>query len=149
MHTSSFSFPVDIPVGQDLRDPLLSAFYAKRSDLPKRVWIVGCELDMLGHEAWRAACKFAGKPVPSLDQPIGQEEVAGGGKAGTLITTGDERFAFDVKDQDGEIRWLCVADAGHGFDMAAMMGAAKEDVEDGDLKRDKLIQMTGEWLFGQ
>lgn len=104
---------------------------------------------MLGHEAWRAACKFAGKPVPGLDQPIGQEEVAGGGKAGTLITTGDERFAFDVKDQNGETRWLCVADAGHGFDMAAMMGGAKEDVEDGELKRDRLIQMTGEWLFGQ
>lgn len=104
---------------------------------------------MLGHEAWRAACKFAGKPVPNLDQPIGQEEVAGGGKAGTLITDGDERFAFDVKDQDGEIRWLCVADAGHGFDMAAMMGAAKEDIEDGELKRDELIEMMGEWLFGQ
>lgn len=113
------------------------------------MWIIGCELDMLGHEAWRAACKWAGKPVPSLDQPIGQEDVVDGGKAGTLITEGDERFAFDVKDQNGEVRWLCVADAGHGFDMAAMMGAAKEDVEDGDLKRDALIQMTGEWLFGQ
>lgn len=104
---------------------------------------------MLGHEAWRAACKFAGKPVPGFDQPIGQEELADGGKAGSLITSGDERFAFDVKDQNGEVKWLCVADAGHGFDMAASMGGAKEDVEDGELKRDNLIKLTGEWLYGQ
>lgn len=139
----------DIPVGQDTCDPLLSALYAKRSDFPKRMWFVGCELDMLGHEAWRAACKFAGKTVPGMDQRIGQEEVASGGKAGTLITTGDERFAFNVKDQDGEVKWLCVPDAAHGFDMAANMGADKEEVRDGELKRDALIQMTGEWLFGQ
>lgn len=113
------------------------------------MWLVGCELDMLGHEAWRAACKFAGKPVPGLDQLIGQEELAGAGKAGTLITEGDERFAFDVHDQHGEVRWLCVPDAPHGFDMAAFMGVDKETVEDGERKRDALIQMVGEWLFGQ
>lgn len=132
-------------------DPLLSPFYAKRGDIPKRVWVIGCELDILGHEAWRAACQWAGKKVPGMDEPIGQEDVAGGGKPGSLITEGDERFAWDVKDLDGggEIKWLCVADAAHGFDMGAHLGADKVTVEDGDIKRDLVIQMTGQWLFGQ
>lgn len=34
---------LDIPAGQDLRDPLLSAYFAPREAFPKRVWIVGCE----------------------------------------------------------------------------------------------------------
>lgn len=104
---------------------------------------------MLGHEAWRAACKFAGRPVPGMDEPIGQEELAGGGKLGTLITEGDDRFTFDVKDQHGEVRWLCVPDAMHGFEAAGQMGADAATAEDGRLKMEALIQMSGEWLFSQ
>lgn len=103
---------------------------------------------MLGHEAWRAACKFAGKPVPGLDQRIGQEELVEGGKPGTLIKSGNETFAFDVKDKDGEIRWLCVPDAGHGFDMASQMGADEAEVKDGKMKIDDISKEMGEWLFG-
>lgn len=103
---------------------------------------------MLGHEAWRAACKWAGRAVPGLDQRIGQEEPAEGGKLGVLITQGDQRFAWEEKNRDGEIKWLCVPDAGHGFDMPGALGADEKDTEDGGLKRDALIKMTGEWLFG-
>lgn len=139
----------DVPAGHDLCDPLLSPFFANRTDLPSRIWLVGCELDMLGHEAWRAACKFAGKPVPGLDQPIGQEEPAAGGKPGTLILSGDERFAFEAKDKDGEVRWLCMPDAGHGFEMAAHIGGDEEEQKDGQLKMDALIKEMGRWLYGQ
>ncbi|CAN8096323.1 unnamed protein product [Discula destructiva] len=138
-----------LPTGQDLRDPLCAPVFANRSDLPKRVWVIGCELDMLGHEAWRAACRYAGKPVPGLDQPVGQEEPADGGKLGTLIWEGDERFAFDVKDQDGEVRWLLVPDAGHGFEMAGHMGGNEDEAKDGKLKMDALIAEMGKWLYGQ
>lgn len=134
-------------MGQDLCDPQLSPFFAKRSDFPKRLWIVGCELDLLGHEAWRAAHKFAGQPVPGLDRPLGQEAPAEGGKPGTLIWAGDDRFAFEVKEQDQAVRWLCVPDAAHGFDMAALMGGDAREVEDGLLKRDALIEEMGKWLF--
>lgn len=34
---------LDIPAGQDLRDPLLSAYFAPREAFPKRIWILGCE----------------------------------------------------------------------------------------------------------
>lgn len=138
-----------IPVGQDVRDPLLSPIFAERSSLPRRIWLMGCELDMLGHEAWQLACKLAGRPVPGLDQPIGQAEPESSGQLGALITEGDERFAWGEKNQDGEIKWLCVPDATHGFDASGDMKADEKTVEDGILKRDRIIKMAGEWLFGQ
>ncbi|KAF3765208.1 alpha/beta-hydrolase [Cryphonectria parasitica EP155] len=138
-----------IPVGQDLRDPLLSPLYAERASLPRRIWVIGCELDMLGHEGLRTACRLAGKPEPGMDQRIGQEELAAGGALGTLITEGDERFTWEVKDQHGEVKWLCVPDAGHGFDMDGGLGADKEAAEDGRLKREALVERTGVWLFGE
>lgn len=139
----------DIPVGQNLRDPLLSPYFAERHALPRRMWIVGCELDMLGHEAWRAACKYAGRAIPGMDERIGQEEPAEGGKPGTLITEGDERFAWEETNDNGEVKWLLIPDAGHGFDMAGAMRADETTVRDGELKRDTLIRLTGEWLYGQ
>lgn len=138
-----------VPVGHDLRDPLLSPVFVDRDALPKRVWVIGCELDMLGHEAWRLACRLTGRQVPTLDQPIGQEAPEESGKLGALITTGDQRFAWEEKNRDGEVKWLCVADAGHGFDLPGALGADEATSEDGRLKRDTIIKLTGEWLFSQ
>lgn len=138
-----------IPVGHDLRDPLLSPVFVDRAALPRRVWVIGCELDMLGHEAWRLACRLTGRQVPALDQPIGQEAPEESGKLGALITTGDQRFAWEEKSRDGEVKWLCVADAGHGFDMPGALGADEKTSEDGRLKRDEIIRQAGEWLFRQ
>lgn len=138
-----------IPVGQDLRDPLLSPFFAERSSFPQRIWIIGCELDLLGHEAWRLACKLAGREVPGLDEPIGQQDLVEGGKLGALITKGDQRYAFEEKSRFGEVKWLCVADACHSFDMAERMGMGAETLQDGNLKRDAVIKMVGEWLYNE
>lgn len=138
-----------INIGHDTRDPLLSPLWAERSALPRRIWLIGCELDMLGHDAWRTACRLAGKPVPGLEQRIGQEEPEASGKVGALIMSGDERFAWDVKNEDGEVRWLCVPDAPHGFDQPVPMGQDALTLEDAFLKRDQIIKEAGEWLFGQ
>ncbi|KUI65568.1 Acetyl esterase [Cytospora mali] len=137
-----------IPVGHDVRDPLLSPVYAERSSLPRRIWLVGCELDMLGHECWRLACRLAGREVPGLDQPIGQEEPEQSGEAGALIIGEDDRFSWEEKDRDGEIKWLCVPDVIHGFDMSGVRGSDEKALEDARLKRDQIIKMAGEWLFG-
>lgn len=138
-----------IPVGQDLRDPLLSPYFADRESFPKRIWLIGCELDLLGHEAWRLACKLSGREEPGMDEPIGQQDLVEEGKFGALITQGDQRFAFEEKSRFGEVKWLCVPDAGHGFDMAKQMRGDADTIKDGEMKRDALIKMTGEWLYGQ
>lgn len=40
-----------VPVGHDLKDPLLSVRFAQRENLPLKLCIVGCEFDMLCREA--------------------------------------------------------------------------------------------------
>ena len=37
--------------GQDMRDPLLSVSYARREKLPPKIYIIGCELDLLCRDA--------------------------------------------------------------------------------------------------
>ncbi|KAJ4291213.1 hypothetical protein N0V88_006207 [Collariella sp. IMI 366227] len=53
-----------IPVGQDLRDPLLSPAHAEREKLPPFVCLVAAELDILAHDSWRLACRLSGRAVP-------------------------------------------------------------------------------------
>lgn len=48
-----------IPVGTDLRDPLLSPIYSDRERLPYHVLITGCEYDMLCEEARLTAVRLA------------------------------------------------------------------------------------------
>lgn len=45
-------------------DPLLSPFYADREALPKSIFMIAVEMDMLALEAQRMACKLAGRRVP-------------------------------------------------------------------------------------
>jgi acetyl esterase/lipase len=103
-----------IPVGHDLRDPLLSPFFASRSDLPPHVFLVGAELDHLAHEAWRMASKLAGRAVPAVTEVVGQRGPAQDNEA---LILDDDRFAFERVDAGGRqsVRWLLVPDEVHGF----------------------------------
>jgi len=44
---------------QDLRDPQLSPRWANRAKLPPKIYIVGCDFDMLCHDAEKMAESFA------------------------------------------------------------------------------------------
>jgi hypothetical protein len=48
-----------VPVGQDLRDPLLSVGLAERHQFPPKLCIIGCEFDLLCREAELFAEKMA------------------------------------------------------------------------------------------
>jgi acetyl esterase/lipase len=130
------------PAGGDAKDPGLSVGYVARGAIPKNVFVVGCEMDMLGYEAWRLACKLGEKEVTGT--MVGREEVARRGE----LELEDERFFWEVKREDGGvIRWLLVPDALHGFDMElAGIPADKETLEDGRLKAEKMRTMIGQWL---
>jgi len=132
--------------GQRCNHPLLSPFHAEREALPKNVFVIGCEMDMLGQEAWRLACKLAGRKAPALEDPIGKEEVVGKGE---LILEGDERFSFEERVNGGIYRWLLVPDTIHGFDQPGIESFVrdKELMEDAKIKTDKVITLIGEWLL--
>ncbi|KAF8215237.1 Alpha/Beta hydrolase protein [Mycena galopus ATCC 62051] len=134
-----------LPVGQEYRDPLLSPLYAAREALPDHIFVIGCELDLLAHEAWRFASKLAGRVEPGMDEPVGRAEVAGKGE----LILDDERFYFEARTNGGTYRWLLVPDAIHGFDEPRISEFAKEPemAEELEIKRDKAITMIGEWLL--
>jgi acetyl esterase/lipase len=130
-----------IPVGQDLRDPLLSPMYAPREKLPPHVFMIACELDMSSHEAWRMACRLAGRAEPAMDRKSGREEC---GATGELELV-DERFAWE--DRERGVRWLLIPDVVHGFDrIPPIMLGDETTCRDAELKNTKVIQEIGDWL---
>lgn len=130
------------PAGGDARDPGLSVGFAKAEELPSRVFVVACELDMLAHEAWRFVSGLAGRTVAG--PVVGRQETAGKGE----LVLDDERFAWEEQRADGSCyRWLLVPDALHGFDHdLSALANDKEMLEDAAIKRDKTRKMIGEWL---
>jgi len=131
------------PAGGDAKDPGLSVGYAERDALPKRVFMIGCELDMLSHENWRLICRLAGRTVTA--DVVGRQEVA---ERGELILD-DERFSWEEKREDGSCyRWLLVPDTVHGFDQdLTALTSDKEMLADGVIKAEKTRRMIGEWLY--
>jgi acetyl esterase/lipase len=87
-----------IDPGTPLRDPRLSPRFAERERLPKYLYILGCEYDMLCHEAW-----------------VMSEELA--------VKEGTEKKE-DTKDGNpgfecGNIRWKKIQGVEHGFNAIA------------------------------
>jgi acetyl esterase/lipase len=130
-----------VPIGQNLRDPLVSPIFAKREDLPAYAFLVACELDLSSHDAWRMASKLAGRPEPSMDVKTGRQEC---GKTGELELS-DERFAWEEKDKG--VRWLLIPDVLHGFNLLPRTIQGDEtSVKDAEMKTLKVIQEIGDWL---
>ncbi len=134
-----------LPTGRPLADRYLSPFYSAPEDLPKNVFIIACELDILSHEDWRLACRLAGRKVPGLDEPTGREEPAGRGE----LIMDDERFHFEENGDGKNYRWLLVPDAVHGFDqpLERIAGDDPELMLDKGIKTEKTIALIGEWLL--
>jgi acetyl esterase/lipase len=133
--------------GTRLDDPLVSPFFAARESLPRHVFVIACELDMLAPEAWRMACKLAGRRIPGLDEVVGREEEVG---KGVLITEGDDRFAWETVREDGSrYRWFLVPDTIHGHDQDSIERLVKDPVlmEDARIKKIKVMDLVAQWLL--
>ncbi|KAI2627001.1 alpha/beta-hydrolase [Hypomontagnella submonticulosa] len=131
--------------GQNLKDPLLSSYFAPRDTLPPHIFFVATELDQLAHETWCMASKFAGRPEPPWSTKVGQEQVAD--KKGELILD-DERFAFEHIDEGGKssVRWLLIPDQLHGFDHLPPSWHGEESLRDAKSKEVAYQKILGEWL---
>ncbi|KAI1141430.1 alpha/beta-hydrolase [Hypoxylon sp. FL0543] len=132
--------------GRNLKDPLISPYFAPRDVLPPHIFFVSTELDQLAHETWCMANKLARRPEPPLSEKVGQEKPAAG--KGELILD-DERFAFEHIGEGGKtsIRWLLVPDQIHGFEhLPRLYFGAEEAFEDAKLKEIAYQKLMGQWL---
>ena len=108
--------------GQDLRDPLLSVRYAKNENLPKWIYILGAEYDMLGNEARQTMSDLA-----SLDK----------------LEREDGFYGFE-KDT---YKWKLVRDVRHGFTHDLMDNPGAEAVAMNKKRTAEMIEDVGAWLF--
>ncbi|CAN8102783.1 unnamed protein product [Discula destructiva] len=135
-----------IPQGTELRNPLLSPYFADHDMLPRRVFIVGCELDMFAHEAWRTISKLAGRDIAGWDTPVGRE---GHSEMGQMHLD-DERYHWEQSYNDGSsYKWLLVPDTIHNFDQR--IGGVIRDTDfraDAEQKSETTMKEIGEWLGG-
>ena len=93
-----------VPTGTDRTNPLLSPILAKRADLPKKIYFIGAELDIL--------CKGAEDMAERL------AELESGQKKSLKSTVGWEK---------GGIRWEKVMGWEHGFDHIRAKGKREEE----------------------
>ena len=96
-----------LSLGQDLRDPTLSVYLADRESLPKDIMIVGAEYDILCHEAWLAARRFAGDQGGER----GNEKV---GEDGT-ITASSDTMLKPQSFENNSVKFYMAKGAKHGF----------------------------------
>lgn len=156
-----------IPYDQDLRDPLLSPYFAEREKLPPFVGVVATELDMLAHESWGFACRLAREgssdeekyEMPDAKSKDIKLRLCGSqvvrskpGRIEVVDRAGKQeaRFAFEENWEGGGVKWLLVPDALHGFDnkhIRELMGG-EETVEDAEEKTRAEIEELGRWLKG-
>lgn len=86
--------------GTRLEDPLLSPIFCERRLLPKRIFIMSCEYDVLSDEAWRMALRLTGMVEAQA--------------------VGEERWS-----KDG-VTWKLLRDVGHAFNSMVENDPVKE-----------------------
>ena len=111
-----------IPAGINLRDPQISVRYAKRESLPKYVFVIGAEYDML--------CKEARDLIFDLAELDDLER-----KAGMI---GFEREGY---------KWLLARNVRHGFTHDILDGIKPEAGIISKEEYAKAVKEVGEWLF--
>lgn len=92
---------------QDLRDPRVSTLFAPRAVLPEYIMVIAAEHDILAHEGWRSARRYAG-----LDDTVDWEE--------------DQETKYEFENDDAKVKFLMIKGALHGFTHFAGAQGEKE-----------------------
>ena len=107
--------------GTDRTDPVLSPIFADRADLPEKIYIIGCEYDMLCPEAEDMA----------EDLALHEE--------GERVPLGEGRVGW----RKGNLQWELIEGVIHGFNQVPARGT------EGEMRRRKTKAMhagVAEWL---
>ncbi|KAF4631661.1 hypothetical protein G7Y89_g6470 [Cudoniella acicularis] len=111
-----------IEPGQDLTDPKLSVGYAKRESLPKWLFFVGAEYDLLCRESKEMIMDF-------------------------MELEGKERDDAMYEFEKGTVKWKMVRGVVHGYTHWTP-GGNPADKEFRVKRREETFEEVGEWLFG-
>ncbi|KAA8575777.1 hypothetical protein MFRU_020g01220 [Monilinia fructicola] len=111
-----------IPPGQNLRNPLLSTRFVRKDDVPKWIYIIGAEYDMLAKEARDTAFDLA---------ELNEHERKEGA------------YGFE-KDS---YKWTLVRDVRHGFTHDLMDNKGPDAEALRKLRTDEILEQVGNWLF--
>lgn len=113
-----------IPAGTDKRDPLLSPYFAPREKLPKKMFFLGCEYDLLCQEAHDMAEKWA-------EAESGEKSTAQNGDSW----------------EKGGIKWELLRGCEHGFNQTPPNN--EEDAKVKRAKQEAMHESVAKWLFEQ
>jgi acetyl esterase/lipase len=110
--------------GQSIRDPLLSVRYAEPENLPRWIYMIGAQYDMLANEARETIFDIA--RLSDLEREEG----------------------FDGFEK-GTYSWKLVKDVRHGFTHDLMNGRSKqaEAILVDKMRTEQMLNAVGEWLF--
>jgi acetyl esterase/lipase len=108
--------------GQNIRDPLLSVRYATAEHLPRWIFMIGAQYDMLANEARETIFDIA-----KLDEL-------------------ERKEGFDGFEK-GTYSWKLVKDVRHGFTHDLVNGKSKETEATDKRRTEEMMNAVGEWLF--
>ncbi|KAK4172592.1 Alpha/Beta hydrolase protein [Triangularia setosa] len=130
-----------VPYGQDLREGLVSPFYAGGGELPEWRGFIAGEGGGLEWENWALARRLAGRGEINRGEICGREGT--GNKKG--LERKDERFWFEEE----KVKWVLVPGVGAGFEHREVreeMGVGEEVVKDAEGKAELVMEELGRWL---
>jgi acetyl esterase/lipase len=107
---------------QDIRDTLLSVRYAKAENLPRWIYMIGAQYDMLANEARETIFDIAG--LEEQDRKKGHDEF-----------------------EKGTYKWKLVKDVRHAFTHDLKNGRSKETEAIDKMRTEQMLNSVGAWLF--
>lgn len=111
-----------IPIGQDRKDPLLSPAFAERSQLPKKLCILGCQYDLLCDEARTMARDLA------------------------RLEAGNQKDT-ETGWVKGNLKWMEIPEVEHGFNQ--MVEKDKAKAAKNRAAAEKMHQEVAEWIYSE
>lgn len=116
-----------IPHNADLRNPLLSPINAPRERLPRKLFIIGCQYDVLCKEALRTAEKLA---------------------AAESQVSGEEKAALSDGWTRGSVRWMRILAVEHAFNQTKE-GLPYDERKLVDERHEYLHRQIADWLYSE
>ncbi|KAF4625234.1 hypothetical protein G7Y89_g12933 [Cudoniella acicularis] len=111
-----------IPPGQNMRDPLLSVRYAQADNLPRWIYMVGAEYDMLANEARDTISDLAGLDLRGRENGL---------------------YGFEK----GTYKWTMARGVRHGFTHNLMNNPGPDAVALNKKRTEEMLEDFGAWLF--